>query len=304
MGFAGNLVSVLVRALHDPGYLVYFFRNYHPIRTRFPRLDTYLIQRSLESRLKEVPPHNGYRSIHIILRTTDAVVNVNSSRDLEDIGIFTKHDVIRMGARSVFRAARRFVAKYGVEALRMTIVTDRLSAEGRRLYACFGEESGIVCQFVEADQGNAATFRRQIEVAQLDSSDTLVAIFEDDYKCDENMFCEVFDIFNATRGLLGFCPHFHPDVIRRYTAVRIYKIMGRFYQAIPKTCCTFFIGAADIAKYRRHFLRYEGWEDASINDVWQKGICLSPCARTLAEHLHRSDLSPVCDIETGFSNLL
>lgn len=293
MNFLSHLLEFLRRSVKDPSYAVYFLRNYRLIRTRFPRVASFLRMRSRWGRLCEKKGGSVYSRLHVIIRSTDAVVNVNSSRALECMGIVTKHDVIRAGAKTVFEAAARFCREHSSDCLKLTIVTDRMTETGRSLYREFSCQTSLDCEFVESAPGNAATFRRQIELALEDSDDTLVAIFEDDYACAQDVFLEVYDLFNRTNGLLGFNPHFHPNLIAEHEPVRLYKLCGKLYQSVLTTCCTFFIGACDIRKYKRSFLRYEGWENASINDVWRKGICLSPCGRTLAEHLHRSDLSPV-----------
>ena len=77
-------------------------------------------------------------SLHVILRTTDAVMNMNSSRNLEEIGIVTKRDVIEKGGCSLFGAAKRFVEKFGRDRLRITLVLDRMSEEGLSLITNVG----------------------------------------------------------------------------------------------------------------------------------------------------------------------
>ena len=293
MAFLSHLFEFFRRSIKDPMYAVYFLRNYRPIQTRFPQIASFFKKRSRWELLHEKEGGAVYTRLHVILRSTDAVVNVNSSRALECLGIVTKHDVIRAGAKTVFEAAAHFSREQGSDCLKLTIVTDRMSETGRRLYREFARQASLECEFVESAPGNAATFRRQIELALEDSDDTLVAIFEDDYACAKDIFIEVYDLFNRTNGLIGFNPHFHPNLIAVHEPVRLYKLCGKLYQSVRTTCCTFFIGASDVRKHKRSFLRYEGWENASINDVWRRGICLSPCGRTLAEHLHRSDLSPV-----------
>jgi len=232
-----------------------------------------------------------YTRLHIILRTTDAVMNATAPRGLEEIGIRTKKDVIRMGAGSVAVAARAFLDKYGADKLTVSIVADRLSDDGRELYDELFQE--VPFEFVPSAPGNANTFRSQIDLASKDDDKTLVAVYEDDYLTDPKAFTTAFSLFNGVPKLCGFTPHAHPDVLRSSLLTRIYKLQGHFYKLVRTTTCTFLAGADLIRRHRRDFIRYDGYENLSINRVWMKEICLAPCCWTLAEHLHCSDLSHV-----------
>ena len=105
-------------------------------------------------------------SLHVILRTTDAVMNMNSSRALEEIGIATKRDVIEKGGCSLFGAAKKFVEKFGRDRLRITLVLDNMSEEGLSLYRERAAEAGVEFDVVQAKgHGNGPSFQTQIDVA-------------------------------------------------------------------------------------------------------------------------------------------
>lgn len=232
-----------------------------------------------------------YTRLHVILRTTDAVMNVNQGRKLEKIGLHTKKDVIRMGSGSVATAAREFAARFGDDKLEVSIVADRLSKDGIELYDELFH--GCRFRFESAAPGNAATFRKQIDLALRDDDKTLVAIYEDDYLTDPSAFCLAFKLFNTVQKLSGYTPHNHPDVLRNALLTRLYRIGGESFKMVHTTTCTFIAGADLIRRHRRSFYRYDGYENLSINRVWAKEVCLAPCGWTHAEHLHLSDLSPV-----------
>ena len=113
--------------------------------------------------------------IHVILRTTDFVMNLNASRQLEDVGIKTRNDVIRMGGCSLFPAAARFAEEYGKSEIRITLVVDRLSDVGLRQYREAADAAGMDFDVVDAKgHGNGPTFQSQIDIARQDTDDTLL----------------------------------------------------------------------------------------------------------------------------------
>lgn len=256
-------------------------------RRLFPWVCRYM-RRQARYVLKETGPAR-YSRLHVILRTTDSVMNVNAERGLECIGIASKTDVIRKGSGSVAVATSVFSRRYDTDRIKVSIVADRLSAAGQRLYKEMFV--GVSVEFVESERGNAQTFRAQINLALKDSDDTLVAIFEDDYLTDPETFYSVFELFNSIPKLCGFTPHEHPDGIRNAQPTRIYRLRGRRYKLVQTTTCTFFAGVDLIRRWRRVLLHYDGYENLSINRVWKREICISPCGWTFSEHLHRTELS-------------
>ena len=85
------------------------------------------------------------------------------------------------------------------------------------------------------------------------------------------------------------------DVIRivRRQDIGLLSLFGnKLYSRIFNTCCTFFITAKAVRQFEKKLRMYDGWEDGSINCIWKQGICLAPLGWTMAEHLHRCDLSP------------
>lgn len=285
-----KLRRVLSKSKKKPGYFFYYLQNVHFVSEHFPHVYNYLkgctpLKLGGEMDLKR---------LHVILRTTDSVMNINSSRQLEEIGIVTKNDVIRVGGCSLFKAGARFAELFGKENLRITLVTDRLSDAGLAMYEKAANDDGLTFDIVEAkDHGNGPTFQTQIDIALQDEDDTLVLIFEDDYLLDEDSFTTCFRIMKKHSNVIGMTPHFHPDRVRKQDYGKLVSIDGKLYCRVNKTCCTFFMPIRYMRRYEKYLRIYDGWEDGSVNSVWKKGICLSPLGWTLAEHLHRCDLSPV-----------
>ena len=235
--------------------------------------------------------------LHVILRTTDLVMNINASRQLEAVGIITKNDVIRKGGCSLFQAGAQFVERYGAENLRITLVADRLSDEGLSSYRESAKASGLSFDIVESKgHGNGLSFQTQIDVALQDTDDTLALILEDDYMLDSSTFVTCFSIMRDHSNVIGMNPHFHPDRERRQDIGKIVTINGSLYCRIFNTCCTFFMPVIHMRKYEKYLRVYDGWEDGAVNVAWKKGLCLSPLGWTLAEHLHRTELSTVSTI--------
>lgn len=285
-----QLGAALSKSLRNPAYLRYLWQNVHVVRDHFPGMYGLLMKR----RNLRLGGEAGLSKLHVILRTTDAVMNMNSSRRLEDAGIFTKTDVIRFGALTLFPAAARFAAAHGPENIRITVVEDRLSAAGAKLYRAAAAAAGLAVEMVRAgDSGNGPTFQTQIDLALADGSDTLVFLLEDDYRLDEEVLTRCFGVMSRHSGVIGMNPHFHPDRIRRHDYGRLAVVDGRLYCRVRSTCCTFFMPAAMVRRFERHLRMYDGWEDGSVNRAWRRGVCLAPVGWTMAEHLHRSDLSPV-----------
>lgn len=284
-------VEALRRAARDPGYLLYFLRNVDILRDHFPAAYRWW---RVERKALRLGGPRAFAQLHVILRTTDRVLNVNASRRLEAMGVASKEDVIRVGACSLFPAARRFMDRHGAHALRVTVVADRLSAAGRRLYADAAARQAVPIAFVEArGEGNGPSFQTQVDVALQDADDTLALILEDDYRLDPDVLLVAYDVFCRCSNVVGFNPHFHPDRIRFQDVTRFCALDGRVYGRVPSTCCTFFMPVGDLRRHERALRRYDGWEKGSVGRIWEKAICLSPFGWTLAEHLHRQDLSPV-----------
>ena len=233
-------------------------------------------------------------SLHVILRTTDAVMNMNSSRALEEIGIVTKRDVIEKGGCSLFGAAKKFAEKFGRDRLRVTLVLDRMSEEGLSLYRERAAEAGVEFDVVQAKgHGNGPSFQTQIDVALADDDATIELIFEDDYLMSEDALVYPFEVMCAHSRVGGFNPHFHPDRVRFQDAGKLAVIQKRLCCRVPSTCCTFFVRRGLLKKYESKLRFYDGWEVGTVNALWKREICLAPLGWTLAEHLHRTDLSPV-----------
>lgn len=291
-----KLKHVLNKSRHNPRYIWYYWQNLHYCRNHFPAI--YSIFNSFK-RSKEIDlgERSGIEKLHVILRTTDCVMNMNASRQLEDIGIGNKNDVIKVGGCSLFNAGSQFVKKYGVENFRVTLVVDRLSDAGMSQYRKAASDVGLSFDVVEAkSHGNGPTFQTQIDVALQDTDNTLVLILEDDYLLDDDAFTTCFDIMQNHSKVIGMNPHFHPDRVRRQDIGELVVIDGKLYCRIYNTCCTFFIPVCQIRQYETYLRTYDGWEDGSVNSVWEKGLCLSPLGWTLSEHLHRNDLSPVASL--------
>lgn len=273
-----------------PSHAVYFLKNVHFIRDNFP-----VLYRILNSKRElDLGGPSKIVRLHVILRTTDTVMNLNATRRLEAIGIRTKNDIIRTGGCSLFAAAGRFVAKYGTDVLRITLVTDGLSAAGLSQYTDAAADAGVSFDTIQSKgHGNGPSFQTQIDVALDDDDGTLELILEDDYMLDPEVLCIAFELFVSHEKLVGFNPHFHPDRVRFQDIGRLAVSGGRLYCRVPSTCCTFFIPRTVVTRYIKSIRLYDGWEKGSIGNVWEKEICLAPLGWTLAEHLHRSDLSPV-----------
>lgn len=285
-----QLKDALAKSRKNPAYLWYFWQNLNILRDHFPRLWRFLVER----RPLAIGGPSGLSRLHVILRTTDFVANVNSSRHLEDAGIVTKPDVIRMGGCSLFPAAKAFAEKFGIESISITIVTDRLSEEGMNLYREAAQSAGVIFETVPSrGNGNGPSFQTQIDIALRDNDATLVLILEDDYLLDKDAFILPFEVMRNHSGIAGFCPHFHPDRVRRQDIGKMVAIDQSLYCRVLSTCCTFFMPARLIRRFQKHLRLYDCWEKGSIGYAWEKAICLAPLGWTLAEHLHRNELSPV-----------
>lgn len=285
---------LLSRGLRNPSYFRYYLGNVHPFRERFPSVCEKLFP--LEKHL-DLGGSSSVKGLHVILRTTDAVLNLNASRRLEAVGLVSKRDVIESGGCSLFPAARMFLDRYGVGSLRVTLVADNLSEEGLALYKKVSLNFGIQFSVVPSKgHGNGASFQTQIDVAMQDADDTVELILEDDYRLDPQALIIPFSVLARHSHVAGVNPHFHPDRLRRQDARFLTIVDGRLYARVPSTCCTFFIRRSMIAAYESKLRLYDGFEAYSVGAVWKREICLAPMGWTLAEHLHRSDLSPVCDL--------
>ena len=239
----------------------------------------------------------GLKQLHVIMRTTDQVMNINAKRNLEDIGIITRNDVIRVGGCSLFKAAAQVAKTFGKENLCITIVADNLSEKGMTQFREAAAPTGLAFDVVEMeDHGNAPSFHKQIDIALQDPDDTLAFILEDDYLLDEASLTTCFRLMRDHDHVIGMNPHFHPDRVRRQDIGLLTAIDGKLYCRIYNTCCTFFMPVSQMRHHEKHLRAYRGWEDESVNQIWKRGICLSPLGWTLAEALHRSELSPVTSL--------
>ncbi len=287
---AGKVVS---KAWRNPRYLWYFIRNVNVLRDHFPRV----YQRFMTRKTLKLGKALNLKKLHVILRTTDFVMNLNASRQLEKFGIKSRNDVIKVGGCSLFSAAEKFAREFGKENIRITLVVDRLSEIGLSQYWDASKSAELEFDVIEAKgHGNGPTFQTQIDVALKDTDDTLVLILEDDYKLNELAFVTCFKVMRDNSKVIGMNPHFHPDRVR-FQDVKGYAVIDKkLYGRVPSTCCTFFMTASKIRKYEKCLRIYDGWEKGSVGCAWEKEICLAPFGWTLAEHLHRSDLSPVSDL--------
>lgn len=286
-----QLKNVFKNAWSNPRYLWYFLQNVNILRDHFPSL-----YRRLQGRKAlQLGESSDMSRLHVVLRTTDFVMNLNASRQLEDVGIKTRNDVLRMGGCSLFPAAARFAKEYGRTAIRITLVVDRLSEAGMRQYREAAEAVGMDFDVVEAKgHGNGPTFQTQIDIALKDADDTLALILEDDYLLDEMAFVTCFKVMREHSKVIGMNPHFHPDRVRFSDIGKLAVLDGKLYCRIPSTCCTFFMPVREMRRVEKSLRLYDGWEKGSVGCAWKNGICLAPLGWTMAEHLHRSDLSPVC----------
>lgn len=288
-----QLINALTKARQNPRHLWYFFQNVNIARDHFPNLyRRYILRKSLD-----IGSPTDLRKMHVILRTTDVVMNLNASRQLEDAGIKTRNDVIQVGGCSLFPAAAKFAATYGKENLRTTLVVDRLSDVGLCQYREAATVAGLEFDIIEAKgHGNGPTFQTQIDIALEDSDDTLALILEDDYKLEETALTTCFKVMQEHSNVIGMNPHFHPDRVRFQDFGKLAAVDGRLYCRVPSTCCTFFMPVRQMRKFEKYLRLYDGWEKGSVGVAWESGICLAPLGWTLAEHLHRSDLSPVQEL--------
>ncbi len=289
-----RLKQVLVKSKHNPHYLCYYVRNGvgKIIQNYFPALYSAFTTRDLG--LGHI---SGIKQLHVILRTTDQVMNINSDRDLEEIGIITRNDVIRVGGCSLFKAGKRFADEFGKEKIRITIIADSLSKMGMAQYREAAAAADLSFDLVTAkDHGNGPSFQTQVDRALQDSDDTLAFILEDDYLLDEDAFTTCFRIMRDHSNVIGMNPHFHPDRIHRHDTGKLVVIDGKLYGQIFNTCCTFFMPVSQMRRCEKYLRSYDGGEGGTVNVVWKKGICLSPIGWTMAEALHRQELSPVNDL--------
>ena len=286
-----QLKNAMKKGWKNPRYLWYFFQNVNVLRDHFPAF-----YRKMQSRKAfKLGGPSGLSQIHVILRTTDFVMNLNASRQLEDVGVKTRNDVIRMGGCSLFPAAARFGEAYGKSEIRITLVVDRLSDVGLRQYREAADAAGMDFDVVDAKgHGNGPTFQTQIDIALQDTDDTLALILEDDYLLDEMAFVTCFNVMRDHSKVIGMNPHFHPDRVRFSDIGKLAAIDGKLYCRVPSTCCTFFMPVREMRRFEKFLRLYDGFEKGSVGYAWEKGICLAPLGWTMAEHLHRSDLSPVC----------
>jgi len=274
-------VRFLSRFVRDPSYVINALRYVQyavseKIRRRGPISDV------------RVPRAKPFKSLLIVLRTSDTVQHCTpGERRLEEYGINDKHDVVMRCGASFVEAVRIFRERKSDVKLRIVLVEDRLSEEGKELY-----RKASPIEEVQSPPGNRETFLTQVEIAAKADDETLVCILEDDYFLDSNVFCEAFELFNST-SITGFTPNFHPDLVRTGTKVRLLYLNEKFYAHVPSTTCTFFISATDIRRNLSCLRRFYGCEIGCINEIWRRSVCVAPCCRTLAEHMHLFDLSYV-----------
>ena len=287
-----QLKKALKASVSNPMYLYYLWKNIHMVRDHLPSLYQSLIRR----RALDLGGKGDVSKLHIVMRTTDCVMNLNSSRKLEDIGISTKSDVIRVGGCSVFPAVKRFMAEYGT-SVRITLVTDRLSEKGLAQYRRLAIANDVTFDVVESNgHGNGASFQTQLSVALEDVDGTLELFLEDDYLLAEDSLVVSYAVFRDHSNVIGLNPHFHPDRVRHQDIGKLCTISNRLYCRVFSTCCTFSMPVRQMRQFETYLRLYDGWEDGSVNVAWKRGVCLAPLGWTMAEHLHRSDLSPVSNI--------
>ena len=294
-----QLKNALLKSRHNPRYFWYFLQSVHVMRDHFPNLYRFL----QKGKLLELGGESGLTHLHVILRTTDFVMKINASRNLEEIGIKTKNDVIRLGGCSLFPAAARFAKEFGRANLRITLVLDRLSDAGVSQYRKAADAEGLDFDVVEAKgHGNGPTFQTQIDVALGDGDDTLALILEDDYQIAPDAFSICFRVMRNHDKVIGMNPHFHPDRVRRQDFGKVTVLGGKLFCRVPSTCCTFFMPVCQMRRFEKYLRLYDGWEEGSVNVAWKKGLCLAPLGWTMAEHLHRCDLSPVSQFHDTLIN--
>ena len=285
-----QLRNALRKARHNPRYLWYFWQNVNVLRDHFPSV----YQRFKLRKCLNLGVATGLQRLHVVLRTTDFVMNLNATRQLEEVGIKIRNDVIRVGGCSLFPAAAHFAASFGKEKLRITLVKDRLSDVGMDQYRSAAESAGLEFEVVESKgHGNGSSFQTQVDVALQDADDTLILILEDDYKLDESALATCFKVMREHSNVIGMNPHFHPDRVRYQDIGKLVALDGKLYCQVPSTCCTFFMPVVQIRRFEKYLRLYDGFEKGSVGVAWEKGICLASLGWTLTEHLHRSDLSPV-----------
>lgn len=285
-----QLKDAMLKARSNPRHLWYFFQNINVVRDHFP----VFYRRFKTRKCLNLGGGSDLNSLHVVLRTTDFVMNLNATRDLEDAGIRTRNDVIHVGGCSLFPAAAKFAAVYGKENIRITFVVDRLSDAGLRQYREAADAVGMDFDVIDArGHGNGPTFQTQIDIALQDTDDTLVLILEDDYLLDKMAFVTCFNVMRKHSNVIGMNPHFHPDRVRFQDVGKLATVDGKLYCRVPSTCCTFFMPVREMRRFEKCLRLYDGWEKGSVGVAWKRGICLAPLGWTLAEHLHRSDLSPV-----------
>lgn len=286
-----KIKQLLTKTMQNPRYLRYYLLNVLGFYSRKRCLPSFVYYRPKDLDLGN--PH-GLKKLHVILRTTDMVMNINAPRNLDDIGIVTRNDVISVGGCSLFKAGAQFAKDFGKENLRITIIADRLSEGGKAQYREAAASVDLPFEMIEAKgHGSGPTFQSQIDIALQDTDDTLALILEDDYLLNDDAFSTCFCVMRDHSYVIGMNPHFHPDRIRRHDTGKLTVIDGKLYGQIYNTCCTFFMPVSTMRRYEKHLRVFECWEDGSINEIWKKGICLSPLGWTMAEALHRSELSPV-----------
>lgn len=291
-----QISKVISRTWKNPRYFLYFLKNVNILRDHFPKV----YQRFITRKNLDLGKGQDLKKLHVILRTTDFVMNLNASRQLEEFGIRSRNDVIKVGGCSLFLAAKKFAQEFGNENIRITLVVDRLSEIGMTQYKDAAKNVGLEFDVLEAKgHGNGPTFQTQIDVALNDSEDTLVLILEDDYKLDADAFITCFKVMRDNSKVIGINPHFHPDRVR-FQDIRGYAVIDKkLYGRVPSTCCTFFMTVLKIREYEKNLRVYDGWENGSVGCAWEKEICLAPFGWTLAEHLHLSDLSLVNELSSA-----
>ena len=289
-----KLIDALWKARRNPRYLWYLWQNVDIVRDHFPALNR--MRQRFRNRFTALGlgGSSGLSRLHVILRTTDAVMNLSGARNLEAIGIKDRNDVIRVGGCSLFPAAAKFAATYGKESIRITLAVDRLSEGGLRQYREAAESVGMEFEVVESKgHGNGPTFQTQIDIALKDADDTLILILEDDYQLDESALTICYNVMQKHSNVIGMNPHFHPDRVRFQDIGKLATVDGKLYCRVPSTCCTFFMPVREMRRFEKCLRLYDGWEKGSVGVAWERGLCLAPLGWTMAEHLHKSDLSPV-----------